>query len=503
MYAYRLALLVAASIVGMAIGGCHNTRPNPEHCFHALGDQTCAELDPSRPYCAGYGCGDLDYGCVAERPADECYSPCGHDTLIDQDQSCIEVSGESETDTGSTETSSSGTTTDETDTGDMDCTDHADCPPEAAYCLAGSCTPCNGTPDPAAACFTLTERQSIICLDGACVECTQDDTESCEDASLVCDVQTHSCVPCTGHDQCAGGAGCDLEMGTCLPANAVWHVDGDGGQDFHTIGAALAALNNGSGTIVIHPIGAGGFQSVGYHEGIEFAGDRTLAVIGAAGELPVLSYMTPVSLQVEDGARVYVQNLIMRGEDAALVDSAHVEFDNVALLPSKRHALRMEDSEVRLQNSMLRAFQNPDIYPALEIVGTGYIDIRYSTFVAIGDGAAIFCPGAALAPGSRIRNSILINTGESPAVQCSSPSYETNGLEDATGFVNNTSIGETNILWFVNALYGDLHLTTSAPISISNAAIWAEGDPIVDCDGDLRPAVTGTSDFVGADIPDK
>jgi hypothetical protein len=440
------------------------------------------------PYCAGPGCSDGIDGCVAEPPADECYSPCGQDTFIEDDASCIEVGDESGTETSTgTETGTS------TETGaDEECQTHADCPDDAAYCSSGACVPCDAAPNPTVACFDLTEGQATICLDGTCVECTPDDATSCIDAEPVCDVQTHTCVPCTAHDQCAGGAGCDLVLGECLPADAVFHIDGDGGQDFLTITEALAALGNGSGTLIIHELDA-----EGYVEGISFAGDRALAVFAAADEAPTL-FMTPVSLEVLDGARVYARGLTLRGEDAAVVQGAHLELDGVSLAPQLRRPLLVEDAVLRLRNTMLRTTLDP-AYPALDITGFSDIDIRYATILGLGEQAAVSCQGAQLAPGSRIRNSMLVNLGDLSAVQCSSPSYERNGLEDATGFADNTTIGDATIDWFFNPLYGDLHLSIVAPISVTSAATWSQGDPLADFDGDPRPATGGSVDFVGAD----
>lgn len=487
--AHGLALILAALVGGTLAGGCRVTRTNTAHCFHAQGDQTCAALDPSTPYCAGPGCSDGIDGCVAEPPADECYSPCGQDTFLEDDASCIEVGDESGTDTNTgTETGTS------TETGaDEECQTHADCPDDAAYCSSGACVPCDAAPNPTVACFDLTAGQATICLDGTCVECTSDDATSCiETEEPVCDAQTHTCVPCTAHDQCAGGAGCDLVLGECLPADAVFHIDGDGGHDFLTIAEALAALGNGSGTLIIHELDA-----EGYVEGISVAGDRALAVFAATDEAPTL-FMTPVSLEVLDGARVYARGLTLRGQDAAGVQGAHLELDAVSLAPQLRRPLLATDAVLRVRNSMLRTTFDPT-YPALDIVGAVDIDIRYTTIVGLGDQPAVSCQGAQLAPGSRIRNSMLVNIGELPAVQCASPSYEHNGLEDATGFTDNTTIGDATFDWFVNPLYGDLHLSIVAPISVGSAATWSQGDPLADFDGDPRPSTEGSVDFVGAD----
>jgi hypothetical protein len=139
------------------------------------------------------------------------------------------------------------------------------------------------------------------------------------------------------------------------------------------------------------------------------------------------------------------------------------------------------------------------MFPVLDLAGSTDLDLRYSSLVSLGEQAAISCQGAALVPGSRVRNSLLVNLGTAHAVQCASPSYQHNALEDATAFVDNTTVGDADLQWFTNPLYGDLHLSNVAPLSIVAAASWSDGDPLVDFDGDPRPAIDGSPDFAGAD----
>ena len=49
--------------------------------------------------------------------------------------------------------------------------------------------------------------------------------------------------------------------------------------------------------------------------------------------------------------------------------------------------------------------------------------------------------------------------------------------------------------------YSDNSSTCASPppVPIAAAAIWSEGDPLVDIDGALRPAIEGSPDFAGAD----
>lgn len=96
----KLTLVALAFASGTLLGGCRVTRPNPEHCFHAAGDETCAERDPALPFCATPTCDDAAYGCVAEPPEPDCYSPCGGSATAELDDSCIEVAGDGDGDTG-------------------------------------------------------------------------------------------------------------------------------------------------------------------------------------------------------------------------------------------------------------------------------------------------------------------------------------------------------------------------------------------------------------------
>src|SRR5690606_16015706 len=86
---FLLAFLAGAAVVP----ACPETSPNPLHCFNAYGDATCAGLSPDKPFCVGpgSGCGESsnEYGCAAELPSNDCYSPCGQQQLLEDDDSCL------------------------------------------------------------------------------------------------------------------------------------------------------------------------------------------------------------------------------------------------------------------------------------------------------------------------------------------------------------------------------------------------------------------------------
>lgn len=89
-------------------------------------------------------------------------------------------------------------------TGEPPCATNEECAePAAPFCDAavGECVSCDALPNPDGACATL-DPTTPLCSGGACVACTAEDSSACEEQSLICDVPTGSCVPCTGHVQC-------------------------------------------------------------------------------------------------------------------------------------------------------------------------------------------------------------------------------------------------------------------------------------------------------------
>jgi hypothetical protein len=107
-----------------------------------------------------------------------------------------------------------------------------------------------------------------------------------------------------------------------------------------------------------------------------------------------------------------------------------------------------------------------------------------------------------LAPGSIIRNSLIANLGTGSSFYCPDVIMEHNGLEldDWNDWkIGNTQINPMSDAWFKNLAQGDLHLTNQAPVVLTSAAVWQEGDPLVDIDQDPRPAIEGEADYLGAD----
>lgn len=96
------SLTFAVGFVGGVSLACETgSEVNLGHCYYAEGDQTCGDRHgAARGYCVGPDdqCNiDAEYGCVTERPPDECYSPCGRSTLATEDSTCLGTADETET----------------------------------------------------------------------------------------------------------------------------------------------------------------------------------------------------------------------------------------------------------------------------------------------------------------------------------------------------------------------------------------------------------------------
>lgn len=216
MHANHIRVAQLSLLTVIAALGCHDDLPVLEHCHQAAGDQTCAELfGEERPFCvapqAGCEAPDQFQGCVAIQPADECYSPCGDDTMSTVDSSCL----------GSAEDETSADTSTETggDNGDGDGEGEGDPPPACGNGVVEgdeACDDGNATDD---------DECSNSCTLAACGDGILQawNGETCDDGNTL------------SGDACAA---------TCvLPGTIIWSqlVDGD-----TCSGAAVALADNGN-----------------------------------------------------------------------------------------------------------------------------------------------------------------------------------------------------------------------------------------------------------------
>lgn len=506
--------------LGLALG-CLVARPNENHCSYLDGDRTCAERYPGdRTFCRTCGHAPARDGCVAEQPDDACYSPCGAGTRLHDDASCLAGSTGSEGDasttgetptTGSTLlTSGTGTSSDST-TGTLPCTSNDECTDEAEpFCetASGECVACDEMAEPDAACAAL-DPTAPLCVGGGCVHCTAAASEACTGNTPVCDERTNTCVPCTRHDQCGGGA-CELAVGTCFAAGVLVHVDGNPGAmppaDYTSIDAAVSAPGVGEHRVVVVHELQGGASYLGT---VTINGGKTIALLAAPGEAPIVQGTGGgPGLRVQGaGTTLYVDGLRVAGntggrgleveEALAWMDRSHI------VQNSGGGVLASSTAELVLRNSFVGGANNA---AAVDIEGsTARID-----FSTLG-GDTISATGlSCTSPDSvEVRNSIIVALGIDATggfdVACSLADITFTATEAPFVGMGNVALGELSLMtpneWFVGYAVGDFHLNDDGLTLFADVAQWQAGDPPTDIDGDPRPTLDGTPDFAGADVP--
>jgi hypothetical protein len=488
--------------LGLIVAACNGSEKNLEHCYHAEGNQTCADrYGTDLPYCAGE-CDpgfDQNYGCVADPPTNpDCYSPCGGDQTATQDMSCLGTADDS-TDSDTSDTADTTDAT-ETETGpgpcvmDEDCTD-ADLP----FCDdQGTCVDCSGTTDPNAACMGA-DPGMAVCSDGACVQCSAQESSACVETTPICDEGTNTCVGCSEHEQCLDSA-CNLELGNCMDVDNVVAVDGDDGQMYLTLADALMGNMESELTIILYERN----NMTPYTESVLIDDAGTyVAILAAPGEKPRVQGVGAPGITVSAGSTAYLHGIIVRqGDQLGLdIDGASAWVQRCELVNNDGCGILVDGGgELVLENSFVGG--NVTDVAALAVT-EGTVEVVYSTVVA---GAKVLVDPTALActmgNGVMVRNSILVSPAVEPAVVCDGASITDSVLEDITDFPDNTE-AMFGAGWFVNYAQGDFSINPAmAPAIVATAATWQAGDPATDIDGvDLRPTVPGTADYAGADIP--
>lgn len=493
----KLGIVTAAGL--LLTHGCRFSEVNTKHCAYNEGDAYCAAQHPdgSRPYCESgeEPCVSPDtlYGCVAERPADACYSPCGGRSTIDENGECVMVEDSSTGPSSGTDTEESGSGESST-TGPMPCMGNEDCLDAAApFCepVSGECVGCEGTDDPDGACAGL-DPGLPLCVGGACVQCTAENPAACTGETPVCDEATSTCVACTEHGEC-GEAACNLFTGACLPGDAVVHVGG-ATPDFATIDAAVSSFDAMTeGTIVVH---AGG----SYDESITVDGGRVLAFLAAEGSVPQWiesdGMANTPQLTVTD-ATVLMDGLRLSGNQSAMVPGVRIDggrawLDRSRVVGNTGGGIVAENAaELVLRNCFVGG-NVPDV--DVVTLDAASLDLIYTT---VGGGAvaeqrtrALVCQGAAAA---NVRNSILVSFDPMPAVECTGATLTDSATE--------ADVGNLTSMWFMGYSAGDFSLSAAGAAVFADIAQWTTGDPPTDINGDPRPMLDGTPDFAGADVP--
>jgi hypothetical protein len=519
-------------LVGCNEGGDGKQEPEG-HCSDLQGDGTCVAFYSNRPYCSL--CEANNSGCVMLPPAPLCSPDLGTDGSSE---------GGSTTD-ASTSTGMAETTVVLDGTGEGSTTGEPPCAmegevdpgcqaldPTRPYCIDAVCTGCEAAGGDAF-CFDRDALTPACALaDGECVSCGLADHAVCSEATPVCD-GSGACMACTAHEQCPDGA-CHLGandpwLGHCFLPDEVIYVDneapcpGMGTQDepLCSFGAAAALVADGDSR-VLHVSGG-----TPYLERAALTGELTVAIVGEGS--PVLSgnpAQQAATLMFEDGAIAYLRDVELAGnpmthgvscsfgslhiEDSRLrnndgwgvfdFDPCTVTMDRVVVSGNEDGGVRVSGGQLSLVNSSVAVNGIGASSAGLRLLGGVAVDILYST-IAGNNGSgfdSIECTGAT----GTLRNSIIVGVdAPSIALDCFPLGMAYNAM-DANNFASGTNkaVGAYNGAYFQSPAQGDMTLSAPPLTPYGDAALWVEGDPLLDIEGTPRP-VDGSLGFAGVDEP--
>ncbi|NJK33115.1 MAG: hypothetical protein HC927_12305 [Deltaproteobacteria bacterium] len=370
---------------------------------------------------------------------------------------------------------------------DSDCSDSD----KAPFCIAGTCQPCSSSPTPDLACAAQNPDQPL-CHADECVACFGDNPGACAAQGQVCVAGETICGACTAHDQCPGEAACDILAGECFLPSTVWHVDGDGGRDFVSIGEALEHVQFIDATLIIHGLESGG----AYYESIDHHGSEALALLAAPGEFPRIegpASQPAISLGYSE---LYLRGLEIHTNGGIYVDNQgqlHMHDTKVYFVDGDEAIELYAGAGLTMRNSMLRG--------KVVVNDDAFFDVSYSTIYS-GAWSPFYCSGA-IAPSSLRNNLLATEEGAETILGCLEASMLARGNALSTGIPSkpdNTIIGPAQPGWFAD-LQPNLHLGPNIPLSVATAATWSADDPSVDIDGNPRSAEEGVQGWAGADVP--
>jgi len=422
------------------------------------------------------------------------------------------------------------------------------CPPATPYCSEGTCVNCVGAAD----CAQLTGPETPYCDDstGFCVECLRHD--DCAEPTPNCDTRAGRCeAPCQEHSQCEIGA-CELDVGRCFPREtllryarllyvgcydhdctsretaccsaqealtSVWvtdpdaryvivHVEPHPEEPWHDDKGFLAT----SRAQRVALIGHGGLLFDGYWKnrpeimsltpeaegpsseaklfvsGIRVAPGSHVAGAGCEGALLWLDdtviegfthefpYTEPRSGLQAERCRLVARRSVIRGSDRGVLGLAkgRIELLNSVVGGSVEHELFLEEGA--------------------ELTGLYATIVRKDAKA----GALLHAPKAKVT----LRNSVLVAEGDlggsilKGTFSMTSSAYTSAGLQGAGNRLISNKISGL----FVDWAEGDFHVL-GAGTALRDVAVWQDGDPSTDLDGDPRPTLSGLPDQAGADRP--
>lgn len=484
----------------------------------------------------------------------------GTDTVTDTDPSAT-VTGTtpgtsasttmSTTDTETTDDPTVSTTVDPDSTGDStgtpvacegsDGTLDSDCPGEAPFCLGGECVGCDDLADGAGACAGV-DPATPVCNAGTCSACenhSECGSGACRRRTGECFSEPNRLWVDNTDPNCGNGTGAE-DSPMCLvttamsvidaqPGTEPWAVfvagspnpypgtiDSGSGRPLAIIGPSqglAATIDGGAGhaldlwaqtpeTYVAHVTMTSSNQSSTIRGGGECELDLADVALTDSGTAIVTNGCDIVARRAFISGNYDTNVVVSTGgtfttDEAIIADaSTGMIVDGSATLQRTRvfghyvgGGITVEGGSLRMINSIVH--QNEYANDGIAMNG-GNLELNYSTIVG-----AVTCSNGAV---GSIRNSIVLGHMSEAGLVCANANVDYSVVNAGVGQgVGNVMAGAADLpMIFVNSAQygGDYHVVPdSLPAGV---AMWQDGDPIVDFDGEERP---GDEDYAGADIP--
>jgi hypothetical protein len=401
------------------------------------------------------------------------------------------------------------------------CVPHPKCPPDDGSSSDTNTTPGPGDTDSATSTITGTGD-------------TTGTTTGTGDTTDTGDGPDCPETPCTDHSDCPCSACRFWEVGwwgACMARGRVWVDkddpncgDGPGDEDspFCTIADALATVDRDGAVIVVREAATPYTETVSttespvyplvlLGEGRPVISSPSDGVIAPDGGLILAG--VEISGSSGHGVRydpdnefvgpcVWIDDSRISGNAGAGIRGdadcpLHIRRSEIVL--NEEAGINIaEGGELRMENSVV----SRNMGTGLVMMYVNGLQILYSTIVDNQGPAtqqSIVCgPGA---EAGQIRNSIVVADGlesiDCPGLEASYSAVDDSDVLGAT----NLKLDEFDAGWFQDVSLGDLHLREPATTPFVDVALWTEGDPTTDLDGDPRPSTPDTPDYAGADEP--
>jgi hypothetical protein len=173
------------------------------------------------------------------------------------------------------------------------------------------------------------------------------------------------------------------------------------------------------------------------------------------------------------------------------------------LVGNKTAGLQIVGGTLRVENSFISSNGNFEVPGGGVYLGDGAsLDAVYTTFVdniaAAGNPFSVACDADAAKETVTLRNSIAINKGTNTL--CDGASVATTAWTTPAPQASNIAVDFANLGMYLAADANIVGVYRAIPGSqLDDLAMWQDGDPRVDFDGDARPSGDKSPDFAGAD----